>query len=75
MPEDPRTQMLRLLSHQVLPEVWRVVGRSSSGESTPQQGPLLVLTGPLGINTQRGGWKGTRCSDGWPGGGRVRKVG
>lgn len=49
--------MLRLLSHQVLPEVWRVVGRSSSRDSTPQQGPLLVLTGPLGINAQHGAWK------------------
>lgn len=33
--------MLRPLSHQVLPEVLGVVGRSSSRESIPRQRPCL----------------------------------
>ena len=49
--------MPRPLSHQVLPKVLGVVGRSSSRESIPQQRPLLVLTGPLGINAQHGAWE------------------
>ena len=49
--------MPRPWSHQVLPKVLGVVGRSSSRESIPQQRPLLVLTGPLGINAQHGAWE------------------